>query len=146
MIRNLIIISSIAYIKIMITRSGLKLSLVDDYIQIMLITNFCNNDFSIINEQYLFNKIQTIKNGCNSLKTIYNKMFTLLKLNNASFAILNQQLTLNNSQFEKEKKENFINLVFTFKHMENILYSININLNYKLKKLKLDKYKIIDLQ
>ena len=116
------------------TKNKIKLSLIDDYIKIVLIKNFLNNSFSA----FELNKEQT--DQINHSKTLvclldktYNSIFDKLKLNDLSFEILKKELSQNNILF----------LRTTASKLNQILNSNNLTLNIILKNLKI---KLINLK
>lgn len=111
------------------SKSKIKLSLIEDYINIYIINNFFSNDLTCFKNS---NQIQENKTKINNLKVLYETIFEKLKLKDLSFLILIKDLKQNNSLFQcaqkdQNKVENFI--IATIK---NIL----LNLPIKLKKLK----------
>lgn len=118
-------------------KTNLKLSLIDDYVQIVLIENFCKNKISTICSN-LSTNIHKIQKHCSLLKSFYEKVINLLKLNNVSFLVLQKQLSLNNTLYEKEKLNNFLNTHKIINQFEETLNTISKNIKQKLTKLKLN--------
>lgn len=118
-------------------KTNLKLSLIDDYIQIVLIENFFKNEISTIFSS-LSTNIHKIQKHCSLLKSFYEKLINLLKLNNVSFLVLQKQLSLNNTLYEKEKLNNFLNTPKIINQFEETLINISKNIKQKLTKLKLN--------
>ena len=114
---------------------AIKRSLIDDYISIVLIINFCNNTFC---ENLNISKIKNLQLASKSLREIYNKIFEILNLKDNSFLVLEQQLSENNSMFIRLEKENFTNFNEVCETCFHSLSAITGQLRYKLSKLKLN--------
>lgn len=116
-------------------KGKLKLSVIDDYIKIIVIKNLFNNSFSntIINckEKFISTKMLD-----NRLEEAYIKLINKLKLNNNSFLILKKELEENNSLFLFAKENDFLNLEYVLDMANRDLNEIMDNLNSKLKMLK----------
>ena len=89
-------------------RNKVKLSLIDDYINILLVENFFNNDIDIKNfKTTTQEKYEKLKTLTSTLKSNYDKVFESLKLNDLSLLILKKELKNNNSFFQNVKQNNF---------------------------------------
>lgn len=118
-------------------RKKIKLSLIDDYVKIMLIFNFCNNSFdncvfSSTNEEF-----KKLKNFNLKLKYAYEIILNKLKMNNLSLLILKKELKNNNSIYLKVLKNNFNNFDQTLFSLNKLMNMIHDNLSTKLKLLKI---------
>lgn len=119
-------------------RKKIKLSLIDDYVKILLIKNFLNNSF----ENVKLTNITTLKQTKElnlKLDEIYNQLFFKLKLNDLSLLILKKELKNNNILYLKEEQNSFLTLENTIQKTYLILNDIFENLN---KKLKFFKFKL----
>ena len=114
-------------------RKKIKLSLIDDYIKILLIENFFNNPFESINCSKLF--FET-KNLSQTLKNKYDNLLNQLKLNDLSLLILKKELKENNNLYQHEKTHNFTSLEKTLFQTKFKLDEISNNLTNKIKRLK----------
>jgi len=125
-------------------KSKVKLSLIDDYIKIFML----NHLFETIHEnpfsQELKIEIENQHIKSFNLKSVYENIFQVLKLNNNSFLILKKDLEQNTSLLNKLQQDNFSCLesflVTTKQDLQNISYSLKEKLN-KLNLLNI--YKII---
>ncbi|MBQ8615757.1 MAG: hypothetical protein IJ415_04250 [Clostridia bacterium] len=116
-------------------KQKLKLSLIDDYVQISLIKNFLNNNIQFTNESVgLMKSTQDLDN---MLEQIYLSIFKTLKFDDPSFQILKKELHENNSLFLNTRN-------CDFKNLDKILNQCNLKLNQILHDLKLksDKLKL----
>ena len=117
-------------------KQKIKKSLIDDFIQISLISNFY---FSLRNNNiansYLSNDDARL---LEFLKQSYLEIIKDLKLNDNSFMLLVCELNKNNQLFEKEQKSNFQNLGKTIDQTKKVLITISNELDVKLKLLKLN--------
>lgn len=117
-------------------RKKITLSLIDDYIKILVIKNFINNNFNQHNlskSSLETLKITTYLN--NILEDTYNKIFHQLKVDTLSLLILKKELKKSNSLFLQNKNmKSTINKYF--------LESVNIyrETPKKFKLLKLKNY------
>ena len=115
-------------------KNKIKVSLIDDFIQISLISNFC---CSI--ERLNLNQHQTLLKENSNLVYILNKRYMelieQLKLNDNSFKVLVNDLNKNNNLFEKEKQANFCHIEKTLKETKKVLTRIYAELDSKLKLL-----------
>ena len=114
-------------------KSAIKLSLIDDYISIVLIENFCRNFHEL--EEYEF--VKSLKSSTEALKVVVDEILDLLHLKNDSFLILTEQLSENNNLYKQQKLENFQNLKDFCNRNLCLLNGINLNLKDKLLKLKI---------
>ena len=117
-------------------RNKIKLSLIEDYVQLVIISNFFKNDFSFLNDK---NKIIIIKykQMSSTLLTIYNQTFVKLKMNDLSLLILKKDLKNNNSLYLREESSQFS--MFD-KTLDEIFVKLTLILNgikEKQKELKL---------
>ena len=120
-------------------KQKLKLSLIDDYVQISLIKNFLNNSFE--NIQFTNESVSLMKSTQDldiMLEQIYVSIFKALKLNDASFLVLKKELSENNSLFLNTKNCNFENLDYILSQSNLKLTQILNELKIKLIKLKLN--------
>ena len=117
-------------------KKKIKLSLIDDYIKIILIKNFLNNSFSSfeLNQDYV-KELNVTKHILPILENTYNELFERLKLKDLSFDILTKELEQNNSLF---LNTNSFNLEKTIANNSLILNNILNNLKSKLDQLKLN--------
>ena len=115
-----------------------KLSLIDDYIRIILIENFYNNSFDAFNLDEetlkLLNKTKTFNL---QLKNIYDELLEKLNLNDISLLILKKELKTNNTMFKRISNKSFLNLLEVCERNNLELNLIELNLKQKLKTLKL---------
>lgn len=109
-------------------KNKVKLSLIDDYIKIILIKNFLNSTFNENNTGCVA-LLQNTQELDSQLEKIYEALFAKLKMNDLSFDILKKELKENNSLFLKTKQNNFLNL-------ENTLNNSNLQLNVIFNSLK----------
>ena len=122
----------------MLNKNKIKLSLIDDYIKIIIIKNFFNNSyFEKVNTISCSHLIYTTQQLDFNLELIYNKIFDKLKLNNLSLIILKEELNSNNSLFLQLKKSNFINIANFISNLLKELTTIEQNLKQKTKSLKI---------
>lgn len=121
------------------TKNKLKLSLIDDYIKIVLIKNFYSNSFEDVD---LNDESIKLMDSCKKLNQLlfstYELLLEKLKLNEVSLDVLKQELELNNLMFLKEKAENFSHLNELCNKNTKLLTAINLNLKTKLEKLKIN--------
>lgn len=115
-------------------KNKIKLSLIDDFIQISLISNFCCSvdNFKVSSDQILLNENLNL---VLKLKDIYMSVVKKLKLYDTPFIILVSELNKNNTLFEKEKCFNFKNINQTLEKMKKVLTQISAELDSKLKLL-----------
>ena len=125
-------------------KKRVKLSLIEDYLQIMLIHNFCSNSFEELkNHNDFSDKLTQIKQFETELKLVYENLFNILKMNDLSLLILKKELKENNIMFQLEKKQNFRCIIQTMRKIEFKLGQISNNLSIKLKELKIRYNQII---
>lgn len=117
------------------TKNKVKLSLIDDYIKIVLINNFFQNDI-LLNDLSLERKVAEIRQLNNHIKLIYEQLFEMLKLNDTSLMILKNDLNQNNKMFNLETNSNFNHTPKIVEKAYNDLIDISQNLNEKLKVLR----------
>ncbi|MBR4999008.1 MAG: hypothetical protein IKY10_03925 [Clostridia bacterium] len=114
----------------------IKLSLIDDYIKIILIKNFLNNSFSAFElDQECVKELNYSKQLLATLENTYNQLFVKLKLKDLSFDILTKELEQNNSLFLNTTS---LNLNKTITNNSLTLNTILNNLKFKLEHLKLN--------
>ena len=120
-----------------IRRNKVKLSLIDDYIQIYLINNFCLSveKIKLTDEQFFL--LNENKLACSKLNENYLYLFEKLKLKDLSLNLLLKDLKDNNMMFQKEKNNNFSTLNHTLFETKKALELISTNLNSKLKLLNI---------
>lgn len=118
---------------------NMKLSIIDDYIQIKLIKNFCNNDFSLFCNNICIDRINKTKEKCITLLNLYEQIINTLKLDDTSFLVLKQQLEINNSLYLKEQTSSFVNLSKLCDSFETTIDEILKNIKDKLTKLQIKK-------
>lgn len=118
-----------------LTKNKVKLSLIDDYIKIVLINNFFQNDI-LLNDLSLEGKVTEIKQLNNRIKLIYEQLFDILKLNDTSLMILKNDLKQNNQMFTLETNSGFNHTPKIVEKAYNDLIDISQNLNEKLKVLR----------
>ena len=115
-------------------KNKLKLTLIDDYVKLIIFNNFFNNDFKNIT---ICQQIKSMKELNCELKNTYEKLFNQLKMKDYSFLLLKQQLKLNNLLFESQVQNNF-------KEIDKVINKIYSAQNQILEalKFKLDKLKV----
>ena len=90
------------------TKNKIKLSLIEDYIKIVLIKNFYSNSFDDID---LSAESRKLLDNCKKLNQLllstYELLLDKLNLNDISLDILKQELKQNNLMFLREKTDNF---------------------------------------
>ena len=117
-------------------KNKIKMSLIEDYIQLCLVQNFCNNDFSFVNNQtnFLFMQLQqTLK----IVLSIYNQTFIKLRMNDLSLLILKKELKNRNYLYYREEQNEFKNLDNTLNILSAKVENIIKCLKEKQKALKL---------
>lgn len=120
------------------TKNKLKLSLIEDYIKIVLIKNFFRNSFEGLNLSEQDKQVVDCSKNLNQiLFSTYELLFERLKLNNLSLDILKQELEQNNLMFLEQKSLNFKGFKEVCTKNLNQLSEINSNLKPKLEKLKI---------
>ena len=125
-------------------KKRVKLSLIEDYLQIMLIHNFCSNSFENLENYINFKNILIkIKQFETELKLIYENLFSILKMNDLSLLILKKDIKENNVMFQLEKEQNFNCIIQTMHKTEIKLNQISNNLSIKLKELKINPNQVI---
>ena len=115
-------------------KNKIKLSLIEDYISLILFKNFFNNDFTFINTDK--NKLYKSQAKLNSLLKLYENAFLKLKMNDLSLLILKKELKRNNYLYSQEQKSNFSTIHFTVEKINNKLTSIFASYKEKQKVLK----------
>ena len=119
-------------------KNKIKLSLIEDYISILFIKNFFENDFSSIplsdqdKDIFLETKKQT-----NSLFIIYESVFKRIKMYDLSLLILKKELKDNNILYAQTQNKNFHNISQTINQFKQKLIQITNSLIEKQKLLKL---------
>lgn len=118
-------------------RKKIKLSLIDDYVKIILINNLYKNSIEclVLNDEIL-NLIINIKNLSTHLKCEYDKIFEKLKLNDVSLLILKKELNLNNSLFNSLNTTDSKFIHSTLTKIDETLK--NILMDFKEKSIILD--------
>ncbi|MBO5955117.1 MAG: hypothetical protein J6Q13_04060 [Clostridia bacterium] len=115
-------------------KNKIKLSLIEDYIEIIKIENFFSNSFVDIEfDKSIFNKCHSL--NC-QLSKIYNSIFENLKMNDLSLLILKKELKNNNIIFNNLKLNNFKNINQTLLLLHTDLNQTFQDLLTKLEKLK----------
>lgn len=115
-------------------RKELKLSLIDDYVKIVIAKRFFSNMFnSNIADHQIFQSTRTLTKN---LEKIYDLILKKLKLNNLSLLILKKELKTNNSLYLIEKNNNFINTLETTNKIFDVLKSIECSVANKIKYFK----------
>lgn len=111
-------------------KKKIKLSLIDDYIKIMLIKQFYNNYSQLISASC---QESTGKQALN-LENTYNLIFKLLKMDDLSLDILKRQLQNNSKNFllNSEKLKSIL------EKSKIEINSIEKNLPEKMSKLKIN--------
>lgn len=117
-------------------KNKIKLSLVDDYIKIIIIKNFFNNQIENISTN-CFDLLKSTQNLDIMLEKIFENLFEQLKMNDSSLALLKKELKENNSLFLTLKRNNFSDLEKTLKTSNNLLINIMENLKKKTQSLRL---------
>ena len=112
------------------TKKKIKLSLIDDYIKIMLIKQFYKNYSQLLNTPCL----ESTEQQALTLENTYNLIFKLLKMDDLSLDILKKQLQ-NNSKNILTNSENLKSILEKSK-LEISL--IEKNLPEKMSKLKIN--------
>lgn len=119
-------------------KNKIKLSLIEDYISILFIKNFFENDFSSIplsdqdKDIFLETKKQT-----DSLFIIYESVFKRIKMYDLSLLILKKELKDNNILYAQTQNKNFHNISQTINQFKQKLIQITNSLIGKQKLLKL---------
>ena len=120
-------------------KKKVKLSLIDDYIRIVLIENFNNNSFDCFDlDSSLTDTINKTKLINCELKTIYEHLFDTLNLNDISLLVLKKELKLNNNLYKRTISKGLLNLIEVINRNILELTIIKLNLNKKIKTLKLN--------
>ena len=123
----------------MTKKSKLKLSLIDDYTKIIILKNFFKNPFDDVEmdstSSFLF---QNLKNETADLEQTYNNLLQILNLKDSSFDVLCEQLSVNNTQFELLKANNFSTLQSTLIVAKQSLGYIRATLNERIACFKLN--------
>ena len=125
------------------TKNKIKLSLIDDYIKIVLIKNFYSNSFEEVD---ITDDNKTLMDTSKKLNQVlfstYELLFEKLKLNDASLDVLKQDLEKNNLMFLQKQSQNFADLKEIFTKQIDLLNNINLNLKSKLNRLKINPVKL----
>ena len=120
-------------------KNKIKMSLIEDYIQILFSKTFFDNEFLSIslssNEHQLF--IKTKKNVY-FLNNAYESIFKKLKMNDISLLILKKEIKNNNNLFLQEKQNNFKTLSITINRINQELQRISNSLKDKSTLLKVN--------
>ena len=118
-------------------KKKIKLSLIDDYIKIVLIKNFLKNSF---NSFELYEQLKQIINQTKyldfQLADFYEKLIIELKLNTLSFDILKQNLEKNNNLYKVQIEQKFENLAKIICKTNLDLINIFRGLKTKVQQLK----------
>lgn len=111
-------------------KNKIKLSLIDDYVKLVLFENFFNT-YNISSSQEIASK----HNQSTKLKRLYDIIFEKLSMNDCSLLLLKQQLKQNNelTKLCNEHTERDI-----FKKISENVDSIEQNLSYKMARLKIN--------
>jgi len=121
------------------TKNKVKLSLIDDYVKIVLIKNFFDNSFDNLNlDEQVRNAIQQTRSLNCQLEDFYEKLITKLKLDDISFDILKHDLTQNNQLFLRQANQNFEHFPQIVGKTSSDIINIVKELAQKLKVLKVD--------
>ena len=116
-------------------KSKIKLSLIEDYIEIMKIENFFSNSFVDIEfDKSIFKKCYNL--NC-KLSKAYNKLFESLKMYDLSLLILRKELKHNNVIYNNLQLNNFKDINQTLLLLLSSLNQTFKNLLPKLKQLKI---------
>lgn len=121
-------------------RKKIKLSLIEDYIEIKKIENFFLNSF--VNIQFDKNIFNNCKNLNLQLLKLYNSLFESLKMNDLSLLILKKELKNNNYLFNNLKLKKFKEIDQTILKLTIGLNRIFQNLLTKLEQLKIKDYSL----
>ena len=120
-------------------KNKVKLSLIDDYIRIVLIENFNNNSFEMFElDEDLTNTINKTKAVNSELKEIYEHIFDAMKLNDMSLLVLKKELKSNNNLYKRTVNKNLLNLIEVLNRNFLELSIIKLNLKKKLQTLQLN--------
>ena len=120
-------------------KNKVKLSLIDDYIRIVLIENFNNNSFEMFElDEDLTNTINKTKAVNSELKEIYEHIFDAMKLNDMSLLVLKKELKSNNNLYKRTINKNLLNLIEVLNRNFLELSIIKLNLKKKLQTLQLN--------
>lgn len=117
-----------------------KLSLIDDYIKIVLINNFCSVDFKNFNlDDTLIASINNIKNDNIIWKHLYERLFDVMRLKDVSFLVLERDLLL----YENRNITSAHDIIRVYNMIENELECIKNNFTKKIKLLKCEPFSLI---
>ena len=110
-------------------KNKIKLSLVDDYVKLVIFENFFNsyNSFAGI-------EVVQKRNQNSQLRKVYDIMFEKLRMNDCSLLLLKQQLKANNNLSyicNKQTEQDIINKIF------DSINKIEANLKDKIRLLKI---------
>lgn len=114
-----------------------KLALIEDYVTILSIHAFYDNNFDCISNVECSSLFTQTKKLNNYIKTFYESLLKKLKFDELSLLILKKDIKSNNYLFKLEQKNNFKTINSTLHKFELKINTIATNLNDKLKKLKL---------
>ena len=119
-------------------KNKLKMSLVEDYIVIILAKNFFNNefDFSSLSNQDK-EMLKQNRKIVENLNNVYQNMFKQLKMDDLSLLILNKEIKESNSWYIHEKQNKFTSLPLTIRKITEKINTIEVSLHEKQKVLKL---------
>lgn len=116
-------------------KKQIKMSLINDYVFLMCVKNFCNNSFDCFT--YENQQIKTLSEQNHLLFQTYNKIFEKLKMNDISLLILKKETKHDNSIFLNEQQNNFISTNETIKQLQAKQNILTNELGNKLEMLKL---------
>ena len=117
-------------------KNKIKLSIIEDYIQLLVIDNFFKNDFSCVVQldKTLFaevNKTHTF------IMFQYNQTLEKLKMNDLSLLLLKQELKDVNHIYNRLEQNNFSNINLTLEELSKKLSTLSLSLKEKQKELKI---------
>lgn len=115
-----------------------KLSLIEDYIKIGIMKNFYSNDFSIFDLSTTQKEdISFLKNTASSLNILYEALLKQCKMTDASFLVLQNELSNNNVLFKHNLTNNQIGIDQIINNHKSQIEKIKTELCSKLNKLKI---------
>lgn len=118
-------------------KNKIKLSLVDDYVKLVIFENFLNIYNGSTSKEVVI-KI----NQSSRLKSLYDVIFEKLSMNDCSLLLLKQQLKQNNELTKlcnEQTERDMLKMIF------EKLDSIEQNLSYKMTKLKINTAELFNL-
>lgn len=124
-------------------KNKIKLSIIEDYIQLLVIDNFFKNDFSTLEEGLNKDLFLKTKNLHKELLFNFNQTLEILKMNDLSLLILKKDLKDANHIYLKEKNSNFSTLNSTLKDINTKLKLLSLNLEKKQKELNLVPFQTV---